>query len=154
MMGVSNKLYILVEALLYIAHNAGVQPLGGKKLAGILNVAPRYLEPLLQTLVRADILRSVRGPRGGYMLAKEAELIRMDDVLSALEHGRDDKHVPNFSQANEILVQPVFSKAKNAYFEALGTTTLDDLCDDAKEKGLGDVFIFGKETNTRLDYTI
>lgn len=88
------------------------------------------------------------------MLAKEAELIRMDDVLSALEHGRDDKHVPNFSQANEILVQPVFSKAKNAYFEALGTTTLDDLCDDAKEKRLGDVFIFGKETNTRLDYTI
>lgn len=155
MNSVSNKLYILVEALLYIAFNNTMQPLGGKKLASILDVSPRYLEPLLQALVRAQLLRSVRGPRGGYMLAVQAELLRMDDVLSAIEQDRPDKHMPEFSQANRQLVQPLFAHARNAYLEALGGITLDDLCRQATTQQLQDVFACSKKNDEpKLSYSI
>lgn len=155
MAGVSNKHYLLVEALLYIAYNASMQPLGGKKLATILNVPPRYLEPMLQTLVRADILRSIRGPRGGYMLAKEKEVIRLDDVMIALEQEKESSSYYRFSQANQAIVQPLFQRAQQSYLGALGVHTLDDLCANAKREGLDEAFMLGKKQDAmRLDYNI
>ena len=44
---------------------------------------PRHLEPVLQALVRHGILEGIRGPRGGYELARERGRITADDILRA-----------------------------------------------------------------------
>jgi Rrf2 family iron-sulfur cluster assembly transcriptional regulator len=60
-----------LAAVVDIAIHSDAMPVAAKALARRLNLPPRHLEPLLQALVRANILRGVRGPRGGYELTKE-----------------------------------------------------------------------------------
>jgi Rrf2 family transcriptional regulator, iron-sulfur cluster assembly transcription factor len=155
MLGISQKLYVLVEALIFIAYNGESNPLGGKKLAAILHVPPRYLEPLLQALVRAQILRSTRGPRGGYMLARERRQISLDEVLLAMELMRHDKDAPlRFSHANETLVQPLFAHARGAYIHELGRYTLEDICAMVQEAELTSTFVVQDHDDVRYDFSI
>ena len=44
---------------------------------------PRHLEPVLQALVHDGILKGVRGPHGGYELARERKRITAEDILRA-----------------------------------------------------------------------
>ncbi|TAE82157.1 MAG: Rrf2 family transcriptional regulator [Alphaproteobacteria bacterium] len=155
MLGISHKLYVLVEALIFIAYNGDAHPLGGKKLATILHVAPRYLEPLLQALVRAQILRSTRGPRGGYTLARERRQISLDEVLLAMEYIRSDRDTPpRFSHANETLVQPLFAHARGAYIHELGRYTLEDICAMVQEADLKSTFLVQDHEMVRYDFSI
>ena len=48
-------------------------------------IPDRYLEQMLASLRRGQILRSIRGPKGGYQLARPPAEIRVDDVVSCLE---------------------------------------------------------------------
>lgn len=121
----SHKQRMVMEALLLIAHHAMHQPLGGKKLAHALGIAPRYLELWLQALVKADILRSIRGPRGGYMLAKERGNIRMDAVLRACEQEKDTPQ-PD-SPLQHSVIAPLFLRAHEAFYATMQTITLEDL---------------------------
>ena len=61
-------------AVVDIALHARPAPVAAKALAARHNLPPRHLETLLQALVRANILKGVRGPRGGYELARERRL--------------------------------------------------------------------------------
>ena len=49
------------------------------------NISLNYLEQLFLKLRRKDIIASVRGPGGGYKLAKSAEAIRVSDILTAVD---------------------------------------------------------------------
>ena len=59
------------------------RPVAAKALATRHSLPPRHLEPVLQALVRHGILKGVRGPRGGYELARERSRITADDIMRA-----------------------------------------------------------------------
>src|SRR5688572_14286161 len=61
---------LAIAAVVDIAINANGRPVAAKLLASRHRLPPRHLEPVLQALVREGILRGVRGPRGGYQLAR------------------------------------------------------------------------------------
>ncbi|MFJ8113832.1 RrF2 family transcriptional regulator [Streptomyces sp. NPDC096132] len=63
-------------------------PVPSAKLAALFDVSPTYLNKCLQRLVRAGILISTPGPRGGVQLVRAPEDITLMDVVVALE-GRD-----------------------------------------------------------------
>lgn len=153
---ISHKLYILVEALLYIAHYPAMQPLGGKKLSSALNIPPRYLELWLQSLVRAQILRSIRGPRGGYMLARDKRDIRMDEVLLAFNQSSETPSLKaTYSLLQHNVIIPLFAQAEQAYLLALSTMTLEQLCDRIFVQGLSSQLVLDRHTITeRLDFSI
>ena len=65
MLRLSKKLMFAIEAVLDIAYNAGAQPVQSREINSRQGIPRRYLEPVLQQLVRAGILEGVRGPRGG-----------------------------------------------------------------------------------------
>ncbi|TDI67871.1 MAG: transcriptional regulator, partial [Alphaproteobacteria bacterium] len=65
MIRLPKKLLFAVEAVLDIAYNAGTQPVQSKEITARQGIPRRYLEQVLQKLVRAGILSCVRGPRGG-----------------------------------------------------------------------------------------
>lgn len=64
------------------------------------NIPQNYLEQLLSKLRRADLVKSVRGAKGGYILAKSAEEIKIVDILIALE---DDIKIVDSKTDNPIL---------------------------------------------------
>ncbi|XPV68685.1 MAG: RrF2 family transcriptional regulator [Halarcobacter sp.] len=60
-------------------------PMQIREISSNANIPQNYLEQLLSKLRRADLVKSIRGAKGGYILAKKPEQISVKDILVALE---------------------------------------------------------------------
>jgi len=78
-----------LHCLLALAWLEDHAPVATGRLAEIFELPPEYLKKRLQPLVRAGILSSSPGARGGYALARRPEEITLMDVVAAVE-GRDE----------------------------------------------------------------
>ena len=56
-----------------------------KEMAGLLRVSEDHLAKVLQRLVRAELVGSMRGPRGGFTLGRDAADIRLLDIYETIE---------------------------------------------------------------------
>src|SRR5712672_1424140 len=101
---------LAIAAVIDIALNAHGRPVAAKALATRHRLPPRHLEPVLQALVRHGILKGVRGPRGGYELARERRLITADDILRAAGTVEDKSDPP---VAGSFLLDQVVVPALN-----------------------------------------
>jgi Rrf2 family protein len=118
-----------IAAVVDVAVHARPLPVSAKALAGRLGVAPRHLEPVLQALVRGGILKGVRGPRGGYELARERRRITVGDVVRvpnlALDGPEADDTIP---PPMEAVLTPALAGAGEAFMAALDAITIEQLC--------------------------
>ena len=89
MLRLSRKTLLALEAVIDIAFNARPEPVQAKEITARQGVPQRYLEQVMQQLVRAGILKGVRGPRGGYRLARERRRISVGDVVRVAESIED-----------------------------------------------------------------
>ena len=82
-----------IRALINMAAaNGGTRPVSLKDISEEEGISCEYLEQIFNRLRRAGVVKSVRGPKGGYVLARAAEDVTMLDVVSAVESGRrEDK---------------------------------------------------------------
>ena len=99
---------LAIAAVIDIALHARGRPVAAKALATRHSLPPRHLEPVLQALVRHGILRGIRGPRGGYELAREQHRITADDILRAA--GTADE-IDGASLAESLLLNKVVMPA-------------------------------------------
>ena len=76
------KLMYALEAVVDIAHNARPDPVQSKAVTRRQGIPHRYLEQVMQHLVHTGILKGVRGPKGGYTLARERRRITVGEVIS------------------------------------------------------------------------
>jgi Rrf2 family protein len=145
----SKKLFYAAEAVLYIAYNAGRGPIASRDIAAKQGLPPRYLEQLMQRLVRAGILRGVRGPHGGYLLAKERRRITVGDICHCLEE-RDDSGEQGYggTPLGSRIVSPVWDKAHTQTMDYLKQINLADLCEQAMDKNIR------KDSEERMDFAI
>jgi Rrf2 family protein len=60
-------------------------PMQIREISSNANIPQNYLEQLLSKLRRADLVKSIRGAKGGYILAKKPEQISVKEILVALE---------------------------------------------------------------------
>ncbi len=133
----SRRGHLALAAVVDIAIHARPLPIAAKALAVRLELPPRHLESLLQSLVHANILKGVRGPRGGYELARERRRITAASVFRAVasENGGDEaQHCRLVKQ----LVAPIVEAAGKAFLDELETITIDDICRRAEDLKLGD----------------
>jgi Iron-dependent Transcriptional regulator len=72
---------LAIAAVVDVALYARPTPVAAKSLAARHHLPPRHLETLLQGLVQANILKGVRGPRGGYELARERRKITVGEIV-------------------------------------------------------------------------
>ena len=92
MLRLSKKMIFAIEAVVDIAYHSSGQPVQSQEITRRQNIPRRYLEQALQKLVRANVLTGVRGPRGGYNLARERRRISVGDIVRVvrdLETGTD-----------------------------------------------------------------
>ena len=132
MLKLNQKHSAALEAVVHIACLSGGEPVSGKVLAEAIGQPPRYLEPMLQQLVRAGILRGIRGPKGGYVLAKERRRVSVKVICEALTE-EDELRPPRISALGNEVVKPLCKSALNAAHELLDTIDLAQLCEQAKQ---------------------
>jgi Rrf2 family transcriptional regulator, iron-sulfur cluster assembly transcription factor len=128
----SRKVYHAIEAIVYVALYHSTMPINGKLLAETQGLPSRYLEQMMQRLVRSGLLRSIRGPRGGYILAKERRRITLGDIVTVLQQGDVEDGVRTHSTPlGEALVLPICAQISHLVYQELQKTTLAQLCDAA-----------------------
>lgn len=130
--------YALLALIELASHYQQQQPLQIRQIAAQQNIPDRYLEQLLAALRRGNLVRSQRGAKGGYLLAREPWKISLQDVLACLEGseaGRD-RPEPDAQTLEQAIVTEVWQETTAAIAQLLGKYTLQDLCDkrDAKRQ--------------------
>lgn len=107
------------------------EPLQIRQIAAQRKIPDRYLEQLLATLRRGGIVKSQRGSKGGYLLAREPWKINIFEVLGCLE-GLDiqtcNEDVKLKITDNEV-IEEVWQEARQAANSVLQKYTLADLCE-------------------------
>lgn len=125
---VSRKGILAIAAVIDVAINALGRPVSAKALAARHKLPPRHLEPVLQALVRDGILKGIRGPHGGYELARERKKISAEDILraasSAEEDGEPQATLPKL--VSEV-VRPALAEAERSFSIALGRINVEDM---------------------------
>ncbi len=115
------KFLHLIEAVIYIAMHAKPNAVRGHEVCRSLGLPERYLEPEFQILARQGVIRSVRGPRGGYVLAKERRNITLADIYSGI------RPVDNGFKGNANILK-LHELAEKRYLEELGKISIEALC--------------------------
>jgi Rrf2 family transcriptional regulator, iron-sulfur cluster assembly transcription factor len=143
----SRRGYLALAAVADIAIHARPAPVAAKSLAERLELPPRHLEALLQDLVHANILKGVRGPRGGYELARERRKITAASVLRAVSSENGAGETPDCRLVRQV-VGPMIEAAGKVFLAELETITIDDICRRGEDLKLYD------EKGTGPDFTI
>ena len=151
MLRLSKKMMFAIEAVLDIAYHAGAEPVQSREITRRQGIPRRYLEHALQHLVHQGILIGVRGPRGGYKLARERRRITVGDIVRVVREMEADNNLIEETQGSELgyqVVRPLWRELQDGLMERLDSLTVDELCTRANQSGIV------SEGRRNLDFTI
>ncbi len=134
----SRRSMLAIAAVVDIALHSRPSPVAARSLASRHKLPPRHLETLLQGLVHAGILKGVRGPRGGYKLARERRKITVGEIVRtavSLSTVEPDEFGAS-SKLLERVVEPSIRKAGESFVANLDLITVDQLCESASAQKL------------------
>lgn len=80
-----------VMAIADLARHCGEQPVTLSEIAERQQISLSYLEQIFAKLRRAGLVKSIRGPGGGYLLGRTREQITVSDVMAAVEEPSKSK---------------------------------------------------------------
>ena len=149
-LGLSKKMGFALEAVLDIAYNAGAEPVRSREITRRQGISQRYIEQVMQRLVHAGVLKGVRGPRGGYRLARERRRVTVGEIariVYAMEDG-GEAAARDGSALGQAVVRPLWRELQDELMARLDALTIDELCKRAQDRGVPN------EAGERLDFTI
>src|SRR5437588_11124959 len=116
---------LAVAAVVDVALNARERPVSARKLAARHNLPPRHLEPVLQALVHEGIFHGIRGPRGGYELARERQRISVADILRVAASDDDALDGTKGSRLLDEVVLSALADAEGSFAAALAQLSIE-----------------------------
>ena len=126
-----------LRAVLELAMEYGNEPMQIRSIAEREDISNKYLEQLMSTLKSFGLVRSVRGPKGGYLLAKLPVDIKLSDVFTALEGPMmtvECVEHPEFCvRCTDCVTRQVWADIQNAMTGVLESQTLQDLVEKANK---------------------
>ena len=137
-----DRAMVAVTIMLDVAFHGGrANTVSAADLADRLGMARRGMEPLLQSLSRAGLLDSIRGPRGGYRLGRPRRDIRIADIVAtATADDETTRDAPSrdgpAGRLQSGVVDPLWDDLEAAAHAHLAKLTLDDLLTRATAAGL------------------
>ena len=140
-----------VRAMVALALSYGGTPMSIKTISKKENLSEYYLEQLFSPLRRANLIRSIRGAQGGYVLCKAPSEITVGDIMTVLEgpiEVADCIDGIGCASENDCTTKAVWAKVKKSIDDVLNSITLQDIVDDyekAKEKKNGIQIIDGRD---------
>ena len=149
MLRMTRKTLLAIEAVLDVAYNARPNPVQSRDITARQGIPQRYLEQVLQHLVRKGILKGVRGPRGGYTLARERRRVTLGDVVRVISlMDADEDAAIGGAELGEHIIGPIWMEHQNALLAKLDAITMEDLCTKARDAGIA------RADDETIDFTI
>ena len=137
-MRLSRKTLLALEAVVDVAVNARPDPIQSRDITERQGIPQRYLEQVLQRLVKAGILKGVRGPRGGYSLARERRRISVADVMRVVE-AMDEEAEKETRPASDLarqVIMPIWEDVQTDMVQRLSAISIEDLCNRCTSEGI------------------
>lgn len=137
-MRVSTKAQYAVRAMVSLNLMADGSPVSIREISTRESISLTYLEQLFVKLRRGKIVDSVRGPGGGYVLARNASDIRVDEIIDSVEEtlvpvscmDDDGQCACDTACVSHTVWQGLGEKIR----QFLASITLDDLTQEAKQQ--------------------
>ena len=140
-MKLSSRARYGMRAILELAMEYGNAPLQIKTIADREDISNKYLEQLIAMLKAAGLVRSIRGPRGGYLLAKPPAEIQLKEVFVTLEGPMVPaeclEHPEFCPRCMDCVTRDVWQELQNAIDGVLESVTLADLVEKTKSSAKG-----------------
>jgi len=135
-MRITTKGRYALKAILYLAVNTQGTPISIKEISANQKISPEFLEQLFFKLKKSSIISSVRGPGGGFSLAKPLEEVTVKNIFDAVGEGLDltpctscNDETPVCTEADECLSYDVWKAAADQIQNYFGTLTLRMIID-------------------------
>jgi len=139
-MKISTRTRYGMRAILELAVAYGAGPLQIKTIAQKQDISIKYLEQLIAIIKSSGLVRSIRGPHGGYVLAKQPQDIRLSEIFKALEGSVftvecvENKEV--CEQYADCVTRRLWIEVNEAILNVLENKTLQDLVEMAEKEKL------------------
>jgi Rrf2 family cysteine metabolism transcriptional repressor len=134
------------RALVELAMREGKGPVSLKDISQSQEISLQYLEHLITPLIAGGLVKSTRGAKGGVILARPAEEIKLSDIIRVLEGSTapvDCVDKPDIcSRSGKCATRDTWTELKTAIDEILGKTTLEDVVERQKRKDQSETSMF------------
>ncbi len=131
-----------LRAILELAVDYGNGPLQIKTIAKREDISNKYLEQLIAMLKSSGLVRSIRGPKGGYILTRPPNEIKLSHVFTTLEGPivavECLEHPEYCPKCTDCVTRQVWAKMQSAMMAVLENMTLQDLVDKTKQVDASD----------------
>lgn len=136
-MRLTTKGRFAVTAMIDLAMQLGSEPVTLAEISGRRKISLSYLEQLFGKLRRNHLVESVRGPGGGYCLAKEMGQVSVADIILAVDEPIDATQCggkENCDDDKKCLTHDLWAALNDRIFDYLGSVSLRQLVDSQKAK--------------------
>lgn len=141
-MRLSTKGQYAVRAMVSLVCQANGGPITLKDISDSEGISLPYLEQLFVKLRKGNIVKSVRGPGGGYVLARPASEIKVGEVIEVVEEGLNpvaclDEDPSTCTRKNKCVTQRIWKGLGDKIKEFLNSITIEDLSSEANQLAEG-----------------
>ncbi|HOA55724.1 MAG: Rrf2 family transcriptional regulator [Acetivibrionales bacterium] len=126
-----------LKAILDLALHSADGQITLNSIAERQGLSESYLEQLFAALKKAELIKSIRGPQGGYMLADDPENISVGDILRALEGSMaptdcvaENGHHDLCDSSDRCITRGVWEKIRDGINNVIDNISLQELIDD------------------------
>jgi Rrf2 family iron-sulfur cluster assembly transcriptional regulator len=115
------------------------RPVRSGEITARQKIPQRYLEQVLQALVRAGLLTGKRGPQGGYRLGRERRRISLGDIVRVVRTLEADTESVGDDVGSALahhVVLPIWSRLRDEVMTKLDAVSIEDMWDDARKYGV------------------
>ncbi|MDV7339427.1 Rrf2 family transcriptional regulator [Terasakiella sp. A23] len=152
-MKLSTKGRYAVMAMVDLACNSKGTPVSLADIADRQEISLSYLEQLFGKLRKGDLVKSVRGPGGGYLLARDCADVRVSDIILSVDEPitatRCTPGNPNGCRENKsrCLTHDLWTELGNQIYLYLNSISLDDI---VEKRLLGTSSLFDAVTREKI----
>lgn len=133
-----------VRAIFDVAYHGGGQPTQIKDISRRQKISQRYLEQIFNKLLKAGLLKSRRGPRGGYMLSRDPSEISVGDIINAAQGpivpvrclSNEESRKRDCSILNGCITRHVWHETQKLLIDYYNSVSIADLCALARKEGV------------------
>lgn len=142
-MKISRRSEYGLAAMVELAYFYQQNPVPARDVAEKQRIPLQYLEQIFNRLKKAGLIKTARGPRGGYLLSQHPSKIRIKDILDVLEEKGlvvdclNGKKKHGCNRSDFCNVRKFFQELADQMKKILNSTTLQDLCNKQPKRRRG-----------------
>ena len=132
------------RAVFDLSYNYVGMPVQVKDISKRQEIPLRYLEQIFRQLKAAHLVKSVRGPTGGYVLAKDAKEVSLADIIHAMKEAINPVYCADngtgsgkkCARADQCVTKTIWQEVGEKIEHFFNSVTIADLCEKAKNMGI------------------